>query len=68
MESLASAICLMTPGSYMASVDLQDAYYSVPVDESYQKYLKLSWKGELFQFTCLLNGLASAPRLFTKLL
>ena len=68
MESLTSAVCLMTPGCYMASVDLQDVYYSVPVDENYQKYLKFSWKGELFQFTCLPNGLASAPRLFTKLL
>ena len=68
MESLTSAVCLMTPGCYMASVDLQDACYSVPVDENYQKYLKFSWKGELFQFTCLPNGLASAPRLFTKLL
>lgn len=52
----------------MASVDLQDAYYSVPINENYQKYLKLSWQGELFQFTCFPNGLASAPRLFTKLL
>ena len=49
----------------MASVD---AYYSVPINEKCQKYLKFSWQGELFQFTCLPNGLASAPRLFTKLL
>ena len=68
MESLTSAILLMTPGCYMASVDLQDAYYSVPINEKCQKYLKFSWQGELFQFTCLPNGLASAPRLFTKLL
>lgn len=61
MESLTSAILLMTPGCYMASVDLQDAYYSVPINENYQKYLKLSWQGELFQFTCFPNGLASTP-------
>ena len=52
----------------MASVDLQDAYYSVLINEKCQKYLKFSWQGELFPFTCLPNGLASAPRLFTKLL
>jgi len=34
MESLTSAILLMTPGCYMASVDLQDAYYSVPINET----------------------------------
>ena len=51
------------------SVDLQDAYWhSVPINEKCPKYLKFSWQGELFQFTCLPNGLASAPRLFTKLL
>ena len=70
MESLTSAVFFMTAGSYTAFVDLQDAYYSVPVYKNYQNYLKFSWKGELFQFTCLPNGigLASAPWLFTKLL
>ena len=33
MERLTSAILLMTPGCYMASADLQDAYYSVPIKE-----------------------------------
>ena len=68
MESLNSAVLLITPGCSMASVNLKDAHYSVPVNESYQKYLKFFWQGELFQFTCLPNGLASAPRLFAKLL
>ena len=35
----------------MASIDLKDAYYTVPI-----------------QYTCLPNGLSSAPRLFTKLM
>ena len=52
----------------MASVDLRDAYYSVPIHIDDQKYLRFCWKGRLFQFTCLPNGLACAPRLFTKIL
>ena len=68
MENLTTAILLMTPGCYMASVDLQDAYYSVPINEKCKKYLKFSWQGIVFQFTCLPNGLASAPRFFKKLL
>ena len=59
---------LMKQNCFMASIDLQDAYYSVPVSESYQKFLKFSWRGNLYKFTCLPNGLASAPRIFTKLL
>lgn len=52
----------------MASVDLKDVYYTVHVAEEHQKYLKFMWDSTLFQYTCLPNGLASAPRMFTKLL
>ena len=52
----------------MASIDLKDAYYSVPVADEDRKLLKFQWEDRYFQFTCLPNGLACAPRLFTKLL
>ena len=68
MDTLQSAIWLMKQNCYMASVYLQDAYYSVPIDEEYQKFLRFSWRGQLFQFTCLPNGLSCAPRLHTKIL
>lgn len=68
MESLHYVIQIMKKDCYMASVDLRDAYYSVRIHENYQKYLKFSFNNQLFQFTCLPNGLACAPRLFTKLL
>lgn len=59
MDTLQSVISLITPNCYMASVDLKDAYYSVPIAVSDQKYLK---------FTCFPNGLAFCPRKFTKLM
>ena len=68
MESLDTCLQLMTPGVYMASLDLSDAYYSVPVHKSSRKFLKFQFKGQLFQYCCLPNGLSSAPRVFTKLL
>ena len=52
----------------MATIDLKDAYYSVPIHHQYGRYLKFSWMGQLWQFKALPNGLTSAPRLFTKLL
>ena len=52
----------------MASIDLQDAYYSVPIHDKSRKYLKFMWQEQLFQFTALPNGLSSAPRLFTKIM
>ena len=52
----------------MASIDLRDAYFSVPIDKEHQKYLKFFSRGTLYQFTCLAQGLSSAPCLFTKLM
>ena len=52
----------------MASIDLSDAYYSVPVALTDQKYLLFKFEAQLYKFVCLPNGLSSAPRIFTKLL
>ncbi len=52
----------------MASIDLKDAYYSVPICQGHTKYLKFECKGTFYKFTCLPNWLACAPRWFTKLL
>ena len=68
MDTLQSCTNLVTKYCFMASIDLTDAYYSVPIDSKFQKYLKFEHEGTLYQFTCLPNGLSSAPRYFTKLL
>ena len=52
----------------MASVDLKDTYYSIPIAEDDRTLLVFLWKGKYYQFTCLPNGLSSAPRTFTKIL
>ena len=67
MQTLQAAIRLMKQNCFMASIDWKDAYYSVSIDKQYRKYLCFQWNGQMYQFTCLPNGLASAPRLFTKL-
>lgn len=68
MHNLETALDLVIPQIYMTSIDLSDAYFTVSIDPSHRKFLKFRWKGKLFQFTCLPNGLACAPRLFTRLL
>ena len=62
------ALKLIQAGCFMASVDLKDAYYSIPVHPEHRKYLMFKWEGQYYQFTCLPNGLSSAPRVFTKIL
>jgi len=39
MDSLQTAINLMTPNCYMASVDWKDAYYAVPIAKNTQPLL-----------------------------
>jgi len=68
MDSLKTVTDLMSQGCYMASVDIKDAYYTVPIATEHQKFLKFRWRDKLYQYTCLPNGLASAQSIFTKLL
>ena len=68
MDTLETAIRLITPGCFMTSIDLKDAYYSVPMALEHQKYLKFVWRNQLYAFTCLPMGLTSSPRIFTKVL
>ncbi|CAK1601012.1 unnamed protein product [Parnassius mnemosyne] len=52
----------------MASIDLKDAYFLIPIYNSHRKYLKFDLNGILYEFNCLPFGLSTAPYLFTKLL
>ena len=68
MNTLETAIRLMRPGGYMTSIDLKDAYYSIPIAEEHQKYLKFIWRNQLYAFTSLPMGLTSSHRIFTNVL
>ena len=52
----------------MTSIDLKDAYYSIPIAEEHQKYLKFIWRNQLYAFTSLPMGLTSSHRIFTNVL
>ena len=66
LQSLQSAIDLMTKNAFMASVDFSDAYYSVPIRESDQKYLRFQYKGKRYQYIVIPNGLSSGHEISQK--
>ena len=68
METLRSALQLIRKDCYFGKIDLKDAFYSVPINKHFRKYLKFVWKGKLYSFTCLPNGLSTASRIFTKVM
>ena len=68
MDNLSTVLNMVRQDSYMASIDLADACYTVPVLCMNQKYLLFQFEGNLYKYTCLPNCLSSAPRIFTKIL
>ena len=68
MESIRNAKLLIRPQCWMASVDLMDAYYSVPIHPEHQNLLKFLWDGTSYLYTCLPNGYRDAMRVFTKIM
>ena len=68
METMKSILILVTPNYYMVKVDIKDAYSSVPILPEHQKYLKFYFRGKLYRFRCLPNGVFSGSRNLAKLL
>ena len=56
MESIRHAIYVINPGMFLASLDIKDAFYSIPVHKTHQKFLKFLLKGKVFQFNAVPNG------------
>ncbi|RLU19404.1 hypothetical protein DMN91_007961 [Ooceraea biroi] len=67
MEDWRTVVSLMTPNSWMASVDLEDAYLLVPVHPSHKRFLRFRWRNIVYEFTSLPFGLSTAPYIFTKI-
>ncbi len=67
LDTIKTAMALITPNCFMAGMDWRDAYFSVAVSPEFRKFLRFLWKGKLYQFKCLVMGLSEAPRKFTKL-
>ena len=67
MESLSSIISVVTPGVWLASIDLKDAYLHVPIAQENHKYMRFSMNGQHLQFVVAAFGLSLAPFLFTRI-
>ena len=52
---------------YMFTLDLSDAYFSIPLAEDQRKFFRFIWKNQIYEFLVMPFGLTSAPFIFTKL-
>ena len=67
MENIQMAMNFVSLGDYMVSLDLKDAYFSVPILRPHCKYLRFIWRDQIYEFTCLPFGYSLAPRVFAKI-
>jgi len=52
----------------MTSVDLKDAFFTIPIHSDHYKYLKFMHRNKLYEFLAMPNGYGPAMRVFTKLI
>ena len=67
METPESIRACMIPGEWVLSIDLLDACLHIPIHPNSRKYLRFCHRLQVFQFTCLPFGLATAPQVFTMI-
>ena len=68
MENIKTAEKLIFQKCFMATIDLEDAYFLIPIHKSSRKYLRFEFQGTLYEFTCLPFGLNVSPFVYTKIL
>ena len=67
METSESIRTSLIPGEWVLSIDLSDAYLHIPIHPNSRKHLRFCYKSQVFQFTSLPFGLATAPQVFTMI-
>ena len=66
MEIVASVVLSVREGDFLASLDLKDAYFQIPIHGSSRKLLRFMSEGTVYQFKALCFGLSTAPQVFTR--
>ena len=66
METVASILLSVREEDFLASLDLKDAYFQIPIHPSSRKLLRFTPEGTVYQFRALCFGLSTAPQVFTR--
>ena len=68
MLKLADVPLIIQQNDLMISVDLSSAYWHVPMDPVFSRYLCFRYQNEIFRFIAMPFGISIAPRLFTRMM
>ena len=64
METASSVLLSVREGDFLASIDLKDAYFQIPIHHSSRKWLCFASEGTVLQFKVLYFGLSTTPQAF----
>ena len=67
MFTTSSVLSSVEKGDYAFKIDLQDAYFHVPIHPDSRKYLRFAFENRVYQFQVLPFSLNTAPQIFTRL-
>ena len=65
METTASIRGTLQRNDCVAFIDLNDAYFPIPVEKKHQKYIGFTHRGAVYQYVALKFGLSTHPMIFT---
>ena len=68
MENLSTIKELLSPNDFMVSLDLKDAFFSIPIHYESKKFTCFEFNGARYNFNCLPFGFSASPRIFSKVL
>ena len=68
METVASVLLSVREGDFLASLDLKDTYFQIPIRPSSRELLRFTSEGTAYQFQALCFSLSTAPQVFTRVL
>ncbi len=66
MLCLSTLLTFSRQGYWFTTVDLQDAYFHIPIHKDQKKYLRFYFQGNAYEYNVLPFGLSLAPRTFTN--
>ena len=67
MTTMRDVRASISPGCWMASIDLSDCFWGLPVHKDHQRFLAFDWEGVTYCFQVLPFGLGPSPWFITKL-